>query len=81
MLEIKVSYHKQLKESDLVLGFVNYKDKSEGQLLELGMAYSLWKKIKILLDKKVKDNYYLIYGLWQVYEFDKIQEIDFNKIV
>ena len=79
--ELDKRFLEKIKESDLVLGFVNYKDKSEGQLLELGMAYSLWKKIQILLNKKVKDNYYLIYGLWQVYEFDKIQEIDFNKIL
>jgi nucleoside 2-deoxyribosyltransferase len=30
-----------IKKSDLVLAYINYPDKSEGQLLELGMAYAL----------------------------------------
>ena len=71
----------KIEQSDLVLAFVNYKDKSEGQLLELWMAYSLWKQIKILVNSNVKDSYYLIYWLWQVYEFDNLEEIDLNRVV
>ena len=79
--ELNKRFLNQIKESDLVLAFVNYKDKSEWQLLELGMAYSLWKEIKILINKKVKENYYLIYGLWKVYKFDKIEEMDLINII
>ncbi len=61
-----------ITKSDLVLAYVNYKEKSEWQLLELWMAYSLNKKIKVLVNKNVKDNYFLLYGLWQVFEFEKL---------
>ncbi len=79
--ELDKEFLEKIRQSDLVLAFVNYKEKSEGQLLELWMAYSLWKQIKILVNSNVKDGYYLIYWLWQVYEFDNLGEIDLNNIV
>jgi len=70
-----------IKNSDLVLAYINYKDKSEGQLLELGMSYALNKKIKIILNKNVKDNYFLVYGLWEVFKFDVLEKVEFNTII
>lgn len=70
-----------IKKSDLVLAYINYPDKSEGQLLELGMAYALWKEIKLLINGKVKDKYYLIFWLGKVVYFDNLENISFNDLV
>ena len=70
-----------IKKSNIVLAYINYPNKSEWQLLELGMAYCLWKKIKILINKEVKENYYLVYGLWEVIEFKNLEEVDFKKLI
>ena len=79
--KLNQKFLKNIKKTDLVLAYVNYKEKSEGQLLELGMAYALWKEIKMLVNKSVKDNYFLIYGLWKTIEFEKIENLDFNVII
>jgi len=71
---------KNIKKVDLVLAYVNYENKSEWQLLELWMAYSLGKKIKVLLNQKVKKNYFLIYWLGEIIEFNNLNNIDFIKI-
>ena len=73
-------FYENIKKANLVLAYINYPEKSEGQLLELGMAYALWKPIKILINNTVKNNYYLVYGLGQVIEFEKLECIDFNKV-
>jgi len=70
-----------IKKSNIVLAYINHPNKSEWQLLELGMAYCLWKKIKILINKEVKENYYLVYGLWEVIEFKNLEEVDFEKLI
>ena len=70
-----------IKKSNIVLAYINHPNKSEWQLLELGMAYCLWKKIKILINKEVKENYYLVYGLWEVIEFKNLEEVDFKKLI
>ncbi|MDD2870726.1 MAG: hypothetical protein PHS49_01950 [Candidatus Gracilibacteria bacterium] len=54
---------KEIHKSDLVIGLVNYNKKSEGELLELGIAEALNKKILLLVKNEVKENYSLIYGL------------------
>ncbi len=79
--KLNKKFLENIKKADLVLAYVNYENKSEWQLLELGMAYALWKKIKILLNSKVKDNYYLIYWLGEVIEFDDLWSLDFNTIL
>jgi len=73
-------FYENIKKANLVLAYINYPEKSEWQLLELGMAYALWKPIKILINKTVNDNYYLVYGLGQVIEFEKLEDINFDKI-
>ena len=70
-----------IKKAKLVLAYINYPEKSEGQLLELGMAYCLGKKIKILINKEFKEHYYLVYWLWEVIEFKSLEEIDFAKLI
>lgn len=72
--ELDNYFLENIKKADLVLAFVNYESKSEGQLLELWMAYALGKKIKLLVNKKIKDKFYLIYGLWEVIYFDKLED-------
>ena len=71
-----------IQNSDLIMWFINHKEKSEWQLLELGMAYALWKKIILLVNKRIKDNYYLIYWLnAKIIYFDMLGDLDFKKIL
>jgi hypothetical protein len=66
-----------IKKSDLVIWFINHSEKSEWQLLELWMSYSIWKKILILIDKKYENDYFLTYWLkWDIIKYDNIEEID-----
>ncbi len=53
----------EIEKCDIVLAYINHPKRSEGMLLELGIAYELWKEIKILVNTKFKDNYLLIYWL------------------
>lgn len=50
----------KIKESDLVLCFINHTGVSEGMFFELGVSYTLNKKIIIFINKKIKDQYWLI---------------------
>jgi hypothetical protein len=71
-----------IKNSDIFISFLNYKEKSEWQLMELWMAYSLWKKIILLININIKDNYYLSYWTTsEIYYFDKLENLDFKKIL
>ena len=79
--ELDMKFLEKIKESDLVLAYINYSEKSEWQLLELGMAYALNKKILILINEKIEKNYYLTYGLWKVIKFQKLEYLDFKKII
>lgn len=54
---------KEIEKCDLVITYINHKKRSEWMLLELGMAYELWKEIKIFINRKYKDDYLLIYWL------------------
>ena len=74
--KLNKAFLEHIKKSDLVLAYINYEQKSEGQLLELGMAYALWKEIKVFINKTVKENYFLVYGLGKVYEFDSLEDLD-----
>ena len=72
----------KIKDSDLIVFLVDSNNKSEGQLMELGMAYALWKKIILLVNREVKDNYYLAYWTTnKIFEFDNLQNLDFKKIL
>jgi len=80
--EINKKVLENIKNSEIIIWFINHKEKSEWQLLELGMAYALWKKIILLVNKKVKDNYYLIYWLnTKIIYFDKLEDLDFKEIL
>jgi len=71
-----------IKKSDIFISFLNYKEKSEGQLMELWMAYSLWKRIILLVNNEIKWNYYLVYWTTkEIYYFDKLEDLDFKKIL
>ncbi len=50
----------QIKSSDLVLSFVNYAERSEGELLELGMAYAMGKPVVNFINEEVESWYRLI---------------------
>jgi len=72
----------QIINCDVVLWLIDNKDKSEWQLLELWIAYSLWKKIILLVRNDIKEKYYLIYWATKnIYYFDKLEDLDFKKIL
>ena len=65
-----------IKKSDLIIWFFNHFEKSEWQLLELGMSFALDKEILILVNNKYKDNFYLSYWLnWKILYFNNVSEI------
>lgn len=69
----------EIKKSDLVIAYINHPKRSEWMLLELGIAYSLGKEIKIFINKKFKEDYQLIYWLTKcesVIFFDELNEIE-----
>jgi len=69
----------EIEKADIILWFINHKEKSEGQLLELGMAYAKWKKIILLVNNKIKDNYFLSFWLKaKIIYFDDLEKINFN---
>ncbi len=71
-----------IKSCDIFISFLNYKEKSEGQLMELGIAYAFKKQIILFVNKQVKDNYYLVYWTTdKIFEFDNLQNLDFKKIL
>ena len=51
---------KQIASSDLVLSFVNYAERSEWELLELGMAYAMGKPVVNFINEEVESWYRLI---------------------
>ncbi len=53
----------KIKDSDLILCYIKYKEKSEWMLLELGIWYALNKKIKILMKRSLQDERRWIYGI------------------
>jgi hypothetical protein len=53
----------KIKESDLILCYIKYPEKSEWMLLELGIWYAFNKKIKILVKEDLKDKRWWIYWL------------------
>jgi len=79
--EINENALNEIKKSDIVLWFINHNQKSEGQLLELWMAYSMWKKIILLVNEKVKENYFLSFWLKaDIVYFDELESVYFNEI-
>ncbi len=75
------NFLENIKSCDIFISFLNYKKKSEWQLMELWMAYALWEEIILLVNREVKDNYYLAYWTTdKIFEFDKLQDLNFKKI-
>jgi hypothetical protein len=65
----------------MFLCFINDKEKSEGMLMELGMAYSLWKQIILLVNNKVKWDYYLLYPTSEkIIYFNEIKELEYKLV-
>jgi hypothetical protein len=80
--ELDKRFLENIKKSDIFISFLNYSEKSEWQLLELWMAYSLWKRIILIVNNSIKDNYFLAY--WtsnSIIYFDKLENLDFKKIL
>ncbi|QFR39154.1 hypothetical protein A9Q91_02875 [Candidatus Gracilibacteria bacterium 28_42_T64] len=67
----------EIVKSDLVLAFVDDTGRSEGILLELGIAFGLNKKILFLVNNKQKEEYFLSYGIaHNTLFFDDFSEIE-----
>jgi len=79
--KLNKKFLEEIGKSDLILAYINYPEKSEWQLLELGMAYALNKKIVVLVNEKIEKNYYLSYWLWKTIKFKKLEDLDFDKIL
>lgn len=75
--EIISKAKKEIETSDIVVAFINYPWKSEGMMQELWIAYGLNKKILVLVNKKVEDEYFLTYWLsTNTVFFDDFNEIE-----
>lgn len=64
----------KISESDLILTYINYPQKSEWMLMEQGIAHALGKKITVFVKNNVKSNYFLTYGT----NADIIEYNDYN---
>ncbi len=91
-IDDKPNYHKKeilikklrdkIIKSNIIIWLIDNIEKSEWQLLELGMAYSLWKRIILLVNNDNKDNYYLSYWITtEIHYFDELENLDFKKIL
>ncbi len=77
---LEETYNK-IEESDLVLCYINWPDKSEGMFIELWMAYKLEKEIVLFINKNVKDKFWSIYWLSdKIIEFDDLNDLE-NKLL
>ncbi len=67
---------KEIEDSDLVIAFIDHHWKSEWMLQELWIAYWLRKNILSIVNKSVKDEYFLTYGLSnKTVFFDNFEEV------
>jgi hypothetical protein len=53
----------EINKSDMVIWFVNHSGKSEWMMEELGIAFWLNKDIKLIVNTKYKDEYFLSYWI------------------
>lgn len=63
-----------IKKAELVFLLLNNPDKSEGLLIEAGIAFSLNKKI-IILNKKGIDTFFLKGIANEIIEFDNLEDL------
>ena len=65
----------EIEKANVVLCFINHKEKSEGMLLELGEAYAMWKEIILLVNSKYRGEYYLSYSIAKYIQyFDEVED-------
>ena len=75
--EIILKAKQEIESSDLVLAFVDYNQRSEGMMLELGVAYWWNKKILFIMNNNFKENYFLSYWITEnSLFFDDFSEIE-----
>lgn len=55
--------YKEIKESDLILCYINWHEKSEGMFIELWISYMLWKPVILFINKELKQKFWSIYWL------------------
>ena len=66
----------EITKSDLVLWFVNHSWKSEWMMEELWIAFGLQKNIKLLVNTKFEDEYFLSYGISSdTYLFNSLEDV------
>lgn len=58
--EILNKTKEKIENSDLILCYINYKEKSEGMFLELGISYHLNKPIITFINKNIIENFWSI---------------------
>lgn len=75
--EIMSKAKNEIERSDIIVAFINYTGRSEGMMQELGIAYALGKKILIIMNKQMEDEYFLTYWMSSnsVF-FQNIQEVE-----
>ncbi len=66
----------EIKNSDLIIAFIDHHGKSEWMLQELWIAFWLEKNILSIVNNSVKDEYFLTYGLSnKTIFFDDFREV------
>jgi nucleoside 2-deoxyribosyltransferase len=74
--EIITNAKLEIEKSDLVLAFVNYEHRSEWMMNELWIAFWLNKPVKVLMNQKLEEEYYLTYWIsTDTYVFSDFSEI------
>lgn len=66
----------EIESCDMVISFINHKDKSEWMLLELWIARWLNKNITIIIKEEYYKNYFLIY--WLTNNIIKFNSLNWN---
>lgn len=73
--------HKKLSNYEVIIFLIDSDEKSEWQLLELWISYSLWKKILLLVKNDIKEKYYLSYATTKnIVYFDNLENLNFKEI-
>ncbi len=67
----------EIEKANVVLCFINHKEKSEGMLLELWEAFALWKEIILLINSKYRGEYYLTHSIAKYTQyFDEVEDTE-----
>lgn len=80
--DILITVKEEIRKSDIFLCFINHAELSEWMLLELWIAYSLNKRIILLVNDSFKDEYFLSFqATTEIIYFDEIENLDLNKLI